>query len=123
MLAHEDSDVHIDFFDRGYCDLFIHSFHHNSNSLFFYLSKTLDFDDPFYDEVETPQAVEELQPELMVMSGSRSLELSSTTDQNFFESPQTLCHSLVHIENQSRLQFFTSSTNMILSLKHWRRHT
>lgn len=63
------------------------------------------FYNQYFDEGETPQAVEALQPELMVMSCSRSLEISSTSDKKSVESPQTPHHSLVHIENQSNSQF------------------
>lgn len=48
----------------------------------------------------TPQALEALQLDLMVMSGSHCLEVSSTTDQKSIETPQAPHHSLVHIENQ-----------------------
>lgn len=57
---HEDVDVHIKFSDHGCCDLFIHSFDHNSDSLAIDLSKPPIFHDLSSDEVETPQDIKAL---------------------------------------------------------------
>lgn len=102
---HEDANVNIEYSYCGCHDLFTHSFHHDSNSPTIYLYMPPLFDDPPADEVETPQAGKALQPELMVMSSSRSLEVSSTSDKKYVESPQAPHYFLVHIENKSSLQF------------------
>ena len=68
------------FFDHACHDIFTHSFDHDYDSLNVDVSKHVVFDDLLADEVETPQVVEELQPELMVISGSCSLQVSSTSD-------------------------------------------
>ena len=52
------------------------------------------------------QVVEALHPELMVMSGSRSLEISSNSDQNSDVSSKAPHHFGVHIEDQSLLKKF-----------------
>jgi len=44
------------------------------------LSKPSVFDGPSFDELETLQAIEALHPELMVMLGSHSLDVSSTSN-------------------------------------------
>jgi len=54
---HEDSIVHLEFSYHGYCDIFTRSFNHDSNSPTIDLSKPSTFDDPYFDEVETPQVV------------------------------------------------------------------
>lgn len=80
MSNHEDVIIHLEFSDHGFHDIFAHSFNQNSDSPTIDLSKPLVFDDPSSDEVETPQVVEALYPKLMVISSSRSLEVSSTFD-------------------------------------------
>lgn len=69
---HEDVFVHLEIFDCGCPDIFIHSSDDDFDSLVVDLSKPLVFDDPSSDEVENPQFVEALHLKLMVMSGSRS---------------------------------------------------
>jgi len=101
---HEDVDVHLEFFDHGCRDIFTHSFDHDSDSLTIDLSKLPIFDDPYYDEAETNQAIEAFHPKFMVMSGFHSIEVSSTSNQKPVELPQDAHHSLVHIENQCDLQ-------------------
>jgi len=53
---------------------------------------------PPSNELETPQVIEALEPKLMVMSGSRSLEFSSTSDKKCVESLQAPHRSIVHFE-------------------------
>ena len=57
---HEDVIVHLHFFDQGCQDLFAHSFDPDSDSPTIDIYKLLVFDDPYSDEVETPQNVEAL---------------------------------------------------------------
>lgn len=65
----EDAPIHdLEFSDRGRRDLFIHSSDHDSESSIVALSKPSVFDDPYFDELEPPQAIEALQPHLKVMS-------------------------------------------------------
>lgn len=85
-LDHEDVVVHhLEFSYHGCRDTFIPSSDHDSNMPTVDLSKPPVFDDPSSDELETPQVVKELQPDLMAMSGSRSLEVSSTSNKKYFE--------------------------------------
>ena len=63
---HEDANVH-EFSNRGCRDLFTHSFDHDSDLPTVDFSKPLVSDDPYFDEVETPQSIKALQLELMVM--------------------------------------------------------
>jgi len=101
---HEDVDEHIEFLDHGCHDFFSPSFNHDVDSCDVDLSKPLIFDDLPVEEVETPQVVEALQPEMMVMSSPCYLEVDSTLDQKYFETPKAPHHSLVDIEDQSSSQ-------------------
>jgi len=74
LSDHEDVDVHIESSDCKCFYLFTHSSNHDSNSPIFYLSKPPTFDYPLVNEVETPQAIKELQREIMVMLGSHNLK-------------------------------------------------
>lgn len=121
---HEDVSFHLEVYDCGYHDLFIHSSNHNSDFLTIDIARPLVFDDSYSDEVETPQDVEPLQFEHMVMSGSRSLDVTSTSNQKFVESVKVAYHSVVHIEDQCISQFFhPPPKSHILFLMHWRIHT
>lgn len=102
---HEDFVDHLECSDHGCCDIFTHSFGHDYDSPIADLSKPLAFEDISSDEVETPQVSETLQPELMVMSSSRSLYVSPTSNKKYVESSQAPHSSLVHIENQSSSWF------------------
>ena len=68
----------LSFFYHCCHDIFTHSFGQDSDSPIDDLSMPPVFDDPCFDEVETPQDVEALQPKLIIISGSHSLEASST---------------------------------------------
>lgn len=57
-----------------------YSLDHNVDSFIVDLSKPPIFNDLPIDEVETPQVVESLQVELMVMSGPHCLEVDSAPD-------------------------------------------
>jgi len=57
--------------------------------------------DLFEDEVETPQTVEALQPELMVMLGPHYLEVGFTSNREIVQSLEAPHHSFVCIEDQS----------------------
>lgn len=81
---HEYADKHPKFYDHGYCDLCTSSFDHDVDSLDVNLSEPPISDDLSIDEVETPQTIEEIHLELMVMSGKHYPEVSSTSHQNFF---------------------------------------
>lgn len=86
-LGHEDITIHLlEPYDRGFRSRLIHSSYHNFDFPTVDLSKKPVFDDPYSDEFETPQAIEILHTELMVMSGYRSLEVSSTSDLRSIES-------------------------------------
>lgn len=78
---HEDVDEIIDFSDRGDRDPFVSIFDHDHDSIIFDLLNPLVYDYLRNDEVETPNTVEALQPELMVMLGPCSLGVSLTSDQ------------------------------------------
>jgi len=80
LSDHEDANGIIDFFYHGGRDPFIPIFDHDHVSIIVDLLKPLVYDDLSDDEVETPKAVEALQPELMVISGPHSLGVSLTSD-------------------------------------------
>lgn len=101
---HEDADEFIDFSDRGSHDPFVSIFDHDHDFIAIDLSKPPVYDDLFDDEVETPKTIEALQPELMVMSGPRSLGVSLTSDHETIKSPQSPHHLSVCIEDQSHTQ-------------------
>ena len=92
---HEDADKHLEFSDLGCNDLFTFSSHHDFDSTIINLSKTLVHNDLFVNEVETPQTVKELQPELMVMSGPCYSEVGFTSGQDIFETFKAPHHSLL----------------------------
>lgn len=96
----EDVDVHIEFSNHGCRGLFINSFDHDVDSLTVNISKLLVFEDIYSYKVETPQAIEALQPKLMVMSAPRGPKVSYISNKKSIESPQAPHRSLVHIENQ-----------------------
>jgi len=98
---HEDVDEIIDFSDRGCSDPFAPIFDHNHDSIAVDFSKPPVYDDISDDEVETLQAIKELQPELMVMSGPRCLEVGFTYDQEIDQPTKAPHHSSVCIEDQS----------------------
>lgn len=67
----EDSSIHdLKLSDCGCRDLFVHSYDHDFGSSSIDLTKPLTFYDTYYNELETPQAIEELHTELMVMASS-----------------------------------------------------
>ena len=74
-LDYEDANGNIEFSNRGCHDLFFPSFDHDVDLFVVDISKPAVFDDLPVDEVETPQAIEALQPELMVMLGPYCLEV------------------------------------------------
>ena len=96
---HEDAEEFIDFSDHDSRDSFASIFYHNHESIAVDPSKPSVYDDPPNDEVETPKTVEELQPELMVMSGPRSLQVSLTPDHENVQSPKAPHHSSICIED------------------------
>lgn len=77
---HEDTKKHPRISDPSCHDLSTSSSNHDVYSIIVNLSKTLVYDGPSIDKVETPQAIEALQPELMVMSVPRCLEVGFTSD-------------------------------------------
>lgn len=101
---HNDVDEIIDFSDCRCRDLFTPVFDHDDDYKVVDFSKTLVYDDLFFDEVETPQIVEALQPELMVMSGPCCFEVGFTSNQGIFEAFEAPHHSSVCIEYQFDLQ-------------------
>jgi len=122
-LDHEDFDVHLEFSDRGCHDLFAHSLDCNYDSLVVDLSMQPIFDDLLANEVETPQDVKALQPEMVVMSGPRCLKVSSSLNHKYVEPSQAPHHSLMHIEINIIHTSYTLRHNLkILSLTHWRSH-
>ena len=98
---HEDADKHLEFSDLGCHDLSTSSSDHDVDSIIVNISKALVYNDLSVDEVETPQTVEELQPELMVMSHHCCLEVGFTSDQQIVETPKAPHHSSICIEDQS----------------------
>jgi len=56
----------MEFLDRGFCDIFCPTFDHDVDSFVVDRSRPC-FNDLPVDEVEAPQVVKALQPELMVM--------------------------------------------------------
>jgi len=101
---HECADEHIEYSDCGCCDLFTPLDDHDAISFAIDISMSLVFDDLLVDEVETPQDVEALQPELMVISDPHYLEVNSTLDHKFVETPKASHHSPFCIEDQSSSQ-------------------
>lgn len=106
LSEYEDSSIfYLEIYDRGCHDLFTHSSHHNSDFSILDFSKSSVFDDIPFDDLELPQAVKALQPELMVMSSFFILEISSNSSQNSDVSLKDPHHSSAHIENQSLSHF------------------
>lgn len=101
---HEDAKEFIDFSDRGGYDPFASNFDQDHESIAVDLLKPPVYDDLPNDEFETPKTVEALQPELMVMLGPRSLEVSLTSDDEIVQSPKAPHHSSVCIEDPSHIQ-------------------
>lgn len=66
---HEDADKQLEFSYIGCHDLSTYSYDHDVDLINVNMSKTLIYDDISVNQVETSQAIEALQPELMVMSG------------------------------------------------------
>ena len=64
---HEDTEEFIDCSDHGGRDPFASNFDHDHESIAVDILKPPVYDDLPNDEVETPNTVEALQPELMVM--------------------------------------------------------
>lgn len=89
-----------EFSNHGSHHLFTDTFNHDDSSFTVDISKPLVFDDLPTDEVETPQAIEELQPKMMVISIPHCLEVSSTSNHKYVETPHAHHHSLVCIEDQ-----------------------
>lgn len=100
-LDHEDVDERIDFSNCGCHDPFTPIFDHNHDPITVDFSKPSIYDDLFDDEVETPNTVKALQPELMVMSGPHSPEVGLTSNQEIVQSPKAPHHPSVCIEDQS----------------------
>lgn len=103
-LNHEDVEKHPKFSGCGCRDLCTSSFDHDVDSLIVNISKPLVFYDRSIDEVETPQAIEALQLELMAMSGPCCPQVSSTSDQKTCEAPKAPHHSFVCTKDQSNTQ-------------------
>jgi len=101
---HEDVDGLIDFSDHSYRDLFTPVFDHNVDSIIVDISKPPVYDDISFDEVETLQAVEALQHELMVMSSPHCPEVGFTSDQEIAETPKASYHSSICIKDQYNTQ-------------------
>ena len=80
------------------------SFGHDVDSLSTNMSRPLVFDDVPVDEVETPQAIEALHPEMMVMTGPRCPEVGFTFDWEIVETHKAPHHSLHHTEDQPNTQ-------------------
>jgi len=100
------------------------SSNHNVDSIVVNLSKTLVYDDPSVNEVKTPQTVEELQPDSMVMLGPLILRLISLPVRKLLKHSRilnTFGFSL-KINKTSRFHFFHSNY-MVPSLMHWRNLT
>jgi len=62
------------------------------------------YEDPSINEVETPQTVEALQPELMVMLGPRCLEVGFAFDQEIVQILKASHHSSICTQGQSKTQ-------------------
>lgn len=101
---HDNVNEHLEFFDLGCHDLFTSSSDQNVDSTVVNLSKTLVCDDLSVHEVEIPQIVEALQPELMVMSGPYCLEVGFASSQEIVETLKDPHHSLFCIEDQPNTQ-------------------
>ena len=84
LSDHEDAYEIIDFSDRSCRDSFTPVFDHDVDSITVDFSKSYFYDDLSVDEVKTPYTVEALQPELMVISGPRCLQVSFIIDQEIF---------------------------------------
>lgn len=82
---HEDADKHPKFFDLGCHDLSTSSVYHDVDLIIINLSKTLVYDDLSIDEVETPQIIEALQPELMLCQALAVQRLVSLPIRKFFK--------------------------------------
>lgn len=77
---HEDASVcNIELSNHECHANFIDSFDFDSHFSTVNVSKPLVIDDPSSGELEFPQVLDALSPELMVTSGSHSLEISSTS--------------------------------------------
>lgn len=76
---HEDTGKHPEFSDLGFHDLFTSSYDCDVDSINVNLSKALVYDDLSVNEVKTPQTIEALQPELMVMLGPHCPEVGFTS--------------------------------------------
>jgi len=97
---HEDVDKHPKFSDLRCRDLFTSSSDHDVDSTIVNISKTLVYDDLSVHEVKTPNNVEALQLELMVMSGPRCPEVGFTYGQEIIETLEAPHHSLLCIKHQ-----------------------
>ena len=64
----------------------------------------LVYNDLSINEVETPQTVEALELELMVMAGRRCLEVGLTFKHEIVQTPEAPHHTYVCIEYQSHTQ-------------------
>jgi len=100
LSDHEDAFVSdIELSDHGCRDLFTHSCDHDFDFSAVDFSKTLVLDDLSFDDLDLSQDVRVVEPELMVMLSSRSLEVSSNSDQNSDVSFKTPHHFATQIEN------------------------
>lgn len=68
------------------------------------MSNAWFYDDLSINKVKTPEIVEALQLELMVMSGPHLPELGFTSNQEIIETLNTPHHSLICIEDQENTQ-------------------
>ena len=97
---HEDVDEHPKFSDHGCHDLCTSSFNHIVHSLTVNMSRPLVPNDIPINEVKTPQAVEALHPELMVMLGPCCPEVGFTYGQEIVETLKASHHSQLCFEYQ-----------------------
>ena len=111
---HEDFDVHLEFSDRGCHDIFTHSFDHGSDSSTIDLSKPPVFDDPSFNEVETPQVVQAIQLEMMVIQVLIALRLVPLPNRNLLNLPMLLITLLFTLKSV-HFTSFTSSTRITQS--------
>jgi len=68
------------------------------------ISKPSVYDDLPHDEVETPNSIEALKPELMVMLGPHSIEVRFNSDHEIVQLPKAPHHSSLCIEDLSHRQ-------------------
>jgi len=101
---HEDVEKHPEFSDLGCHDLSTFSSNEDVDLIIVNMSKILVYDDLFVDKVKTPQTIEELQLEFMVMLGPCCHEVSFTSDQEIVEISKAPHHLSILTEDQPNTQ-------------------